>query len=76
MTVVSLIPMISSSSKKESSPAENRKLQVALSEAIVKTKEEQGVGFEYDEQENEDGNGIYPYETQDNRDKYSCPKIP
>ena len=69
MTVVSLIPMISSSSKKESSPAENRKLQVALSEAIVKTKEEQGVGFEYDEQENEDGTGIYPYETQDNRDK-------
>ena len=69
MTVVSLIPMISSSSKKESSPAENRKLQVALSEAIVKTNEEQGVGFEYDEQENEDGNGIYPYETQDNRDK-------
>jgi len=76
VTVVSLIPMISSSSKKESSPAENRKLQVALSDAIVKTKEEQGVGFEYDEQENEDGNGIYPYETQDNRDKYSCPKIP
>jgi len=69
VTVVSLIPMISSSSKKESSPAENRKLQVALSEAIVKTKEEQGVGFEYDEQENEDGNGIYSYETQDNRDK-------
>ena len=42
----------------------------------VKTKEERGVGFEYDEQENEDGNGIYPDETQDNRDKYSCPKIP